>query len=126
MKYEELPENMQKQIDELKHYAQTIQSDVLDALESTENLDEFAAWFKEQLRLEKESPEDHKIDQMVVLAHLTQLQFASTIPQSKKTNNEHCLWSGGVTTKQERTLYLIEVSRDMSDCCDINGTPPTQ
>lgn len=41
MKYEELPENMQKQIDELKHYAQTIQSDVLDALESTENLEEF-------------------------------------------------------------------------------------
>jgi hypothetical protein len=31
MKYEELPENIQKQIDELKHYAQTIQSDVLDA-----------------------------------------------------------------------------------------------
>lgn len=71
-------------------------------------LDEFAAWFKEQLRLEKESPEGHKIDQMVVLAHLTQLQFASTIPQSKKTNNEHCLWPGGITTKQERTLDLIK------------------
>ncbi len=71
-------------------------------------LDDFAAWFKEQLRLEKESPEGHKIDQMVVLAHLTQLQFASTIPQSKKTNNEHCLWQGGVTTKQERTLDLIK------------------
>lgn len=70
-------------------------------------LDDFASWFKEQLRLEKESPEGHKIDQMVVLAHLTQLQFASTIPQSKKTNNEHCLWPGGVTTKQERTLGLI-------------------
>jgi hypothetical protein len=41
MKYEELPENMQKQIDELKHYAQTIQSDVLDALEPAENLEEF-------------------------------------------------------------------------------------
>jgi ferritin-like metal-binding protein YciE len=40
MKYEELPEDIQKQIDELKHYAQTIQSDVLDALESTENLEE--------------------------------------------------------------------------------------
>ena len=37
MKYEELPENMQKQIDELKHYAQTIQSDVLDSLESAES-----------------------------------------------------------------------------------------
>jgi hypothetical protein len=41
MKYEKLPEKNQKQLDELKHYAQTIQSDVLDALESTENLDEF-------------------------------------------------------------------------------------
>jgi len=41
MKYEELPENIQKQIDELKHYVQTIQSDVLDALESAENLEEF-------------------------------------------------------------------------------------
>lgn len=69
-------------------------------------LDEFAAWFKEQLRLEKESPEGHKIDQMVVLAHLTQLQFASTIPQSKKTNNEHCLWPGGVTTKQAYSRIL--------------------
>ena len=51
---------------------------------------------------------------MVVLAHLTQLQFASTIPQSKKTNNEHCLWPGGVTTKQERTLDLIKeaISRE--------------
>ncbi len=41
MKYEELPENMRKQIDELKHYAQTIQSDALDALESAESLKEF-------------------------------------------------------------------------------------
>ena len=41
MKYEELPENIQKQIDELKHYAQTTQSDVLDALESAESLEEF-------------------------------------------------------------------------------------
>jgi hypothetical protein len=44
--------------------------------------------FNEQLRLEKQS-EGYKIDQMVVLAHLTRLLFASTIPQSKKTNNEH-------------------------------------
>lgn len=41
MKYEELPEKMQKQIDELKHYAQTIQSDVLDVIESAESLEEF-------------------------------------------------------------------------------------
>lgn len=41
MKYEELPENIQKQIDELKHYAQTIQSDVLNALESAESQEEF-------------------------------------------------------------------------------------
>jgi hypothetical protein len=69
-------------------------------------LDEFASWFKEQLRLEKE--EGHKIDQMVVLAHLTQLQFASTIPQAKKTNNEHIPWPGGITTKQRMTLDLID------------------
>ncbi len=41
MKYEELPENIQKQVDELKHYAQTIQADVLDALESAESPEEF-------------------------------------------------------------------------------------
>lgn len=41
MKYEELPENMQKQIDELKHYSQTIQSDVLDSLESAESQEKF-------------------------------------------------------------------------------------
>lgn len=41
MKHEELPEDMQKQIEELKHYAQTIQSDVLDAIESAESLEEF-------------------------------------------------------------------------------------
>ena len=41
MKYEELPENIQKQVEKLKHYAQTIQSDVMDALESAESLGEF-------------------------------------------------------------------------------------
>jgi hypothetical protein len=41
MKYEELPENIQKQIDELKHYPQTIRSDVLDALESADRLEGF-------------------------------------------------------------------------------------
>jgi len=41
MKFEELSANTQKQIDSLKHYAQTIQSDVLDALESAEHLEEF-------------------------------------------------------------------------------------
>ncbi len=39
--YEELPEDVQKHIDELKHYSQTIQPDVLDALESAESLEEF-------------------------------------------------------------------------------------
>ncbi|MDO8726463.1 MAG: DEAD/DEAH box helicase [Candidatus Methanoperedens sp.] len=71
-------------------------------------LDEFAAWFKEQLRLEYKTEGGHKIDQMVVLAHLTQLQFASTIPQSQKTNNTHCAWPGGMTTKQQRTIELIK------------------
>lgn len=41
MKYEEFPKNIQKQIDEMKHYSQTIQSDVLDALESAESPEEF-------------------------------------------------------------------------------------
>lgn len=41
MNYEELPENMHKQIDELKHYSLTIQSDVLDAIESAKSLEEF-------------------------------------------------------------------------------------
>jgi len=68
-------------------------------------LDSFAVWFKEQLRMEKE--EDHKIDQMMVLAHLTQLQFASTIPQSPKTNNEKAPWTFGLTTKQQRSIELV-------------------
>ncbi|MBU4223085.1 MAG: hypothetical protein KKA10_15955 [Euryarchaeota archaeon] len=41
MKFEELPEDMQKQIDELKHYAQTIHMDVLDDIESAESLEDF-------------------------------------------------------------------------------------
>jgi hypothetical protein len=41
MKYEELPENMQKELYELKNYAQAIQSGVLDALESTNSIEEF-------------------------------------------------------------------------------------
>ncbi|CAG0970996.1 MAG: SNF2-related protein [Candidatus Methanoperedens sp.] len=69
-------------------------------------LDDFASWFKKQLRMEKE--EGHKIDQMMVLAHLTQLQFASTIPQSPKTNTKDAQWSFGPTTKQQRTIELIK------------------
>ena len=41
MKYEELPKNMQEQIDTLNHGALTIPTDVLDAMESTESLEEF-------------------------------------------------------------------------------------
>ena len=41
IKYEELPENMQKQVDELNHYSLAIQSDVLDSLESAESQEEF-------------------------------------------------------------------------------------
>jgi hypothetical protein len=43
MKYEELPWNIQKQVDEPKHYSQTIQSDVLDSLESSESPEEFSS-----------------------------------------------------------------------------------
>ncbi|MFH1096700.1 MAG: SNF2-related protein, partial [Candidatus Desantisbacteria bacterium] len=69
-------------------------------------MDNFATWFKNQLRMEKE--EGHKIDQMVILAHLTQLQFASTIPQSPKTAIEGNPWKFGLTTKQMRVLELIK------------------
>ncbi|MFH0904787.1 MAG: helicase-related protein [Methanobacteriota archaeon] len=69
-------------------------------------LDNFAVWFKKQLRMEKE--EGHKIDQMVILAHLTQLQFASTIPQSPKTEIEGNPWHFGLTTKQMRVLELVK------------------
>ncbi len=68
-------------------------------------LDNFASWFKEQLRLEREG--DHKIDQMMILAHLTILQFASTIPQSPKTNTDKAPWSFGLTTKQQRAVELV-------------------
>lgn len=71
-------------------------------------LDNFAAWFKEQLKMEREG--GHKIDQMVVLAHLTQLQFASTIPQSPKTNTQEAPWKSGPTTKQQRAIEIIKES----------------
>lgn len=41
MKFEELPEELQKHVVDLKFCSQTIQSDVLDSLESAENLGEF-------------------------------------------------------------------------------------
>ncbi len=41
MDFEELPEDIQEQINMLKHGAQTIQSDVWDALESAKDLKEF-------------------------------------------------------------------------------------
>ena len=69
-------------------------------------LDEFANWFKQQLELEKEG--GHKIDQMIILAHLTKLQFASTIPQSPSTNFTGFEWIGALTTKQAKTLELIK------------------
>jgi len=67
-------------------------------------MDNFAQWFKEQLRMEKES--GHKIDQMIVLAHLTQLQFASTVPQSPKTALKDMPYVG-FTTKQMRAMELV-------------------
>ncbi|MGB8216288.1 MAG: SNF2-related protein [Candidatus Methanoperedens sp.] len=69
-------------------------------------LDNFASWFKDQLRMEKE--DGHKIDQMMVLAHLTKLQFASTIPQSPQTDTKDAPWTYGQTTKQERTIELVK------------------
>ncbi len=69
-------------------------------------LDEFANWFKQQLELEKEG--GHRIDQMIILAHLTKLQFASTIPQSPSTNFTGFEWTGDLTTKQAKTMELIK------------------
>ncbi len=69
-------------------------------------LDDFAAWFREQLEKEKEG--GHKIDQMIILAHLTKLQFASTIPQSPTTNCPGFEWTGDLTTKQAKTLEIIK------------------
>jgi ERCC4-related helicase len=45
---------------------------------------------------------------MMVLAHLTQLQFASTIPQSSKTNTKVAQWTYGLTTKQQRAIELVK------------------
>jgi SNF2 family DNA or RNA helicase len=69
-------------------------------------LDEFATWFRQQLELEKEG--GHKIDQMIILAHLTKLQFASTIPQSPSTNFTGFEWTGDLTTKQAKTMEIIK------------------
>ena len=69
-------------------------------------LDEFANWFKQQLELEKEG--GHKIDQMIILAHLTKLQFASTIPQSPSTNFTGFEWTGNLTTKQAKAMEIIK------------------
>jgi hypothetical protein len=41
MNFKDLPEDLQEQIDMLKHGALTIQADVWDALESTESIEEF-------------------------------------------------------------------------------------
>jgi hypothetical protein len=41
MKFEDLPPEVQEQVNQLKHFSQTIQADVLGALESAKNLDEF-------------------------------------------------------------------------------------
>ena len=69
-------------------------------------LDNFASWFREQLEKEKEG--GHRIDQMIILAHLTKLQFASTIPQSPTVNCPGFEWIGSLTTKQSKTLEIIK------------------
>jgi SNF2 family DNA or RNA helicase len=70
-------------------------------------LEEYARWFKEQLELMK-IDSNHNISQAIILSHLTKLQFATTIPQSKKTDITDFEWEYGTTVKQDKTLELIE------------------
>lgn len=41
MKFEELPEDIQKEMKNMKYYSQTLQADISDAMESSNNLEEF-------------------------------------------------------------------------------------
>jgi len=70
-------------------------------------LEEFAHWFEKQLELMK-IDSTHNINTAIVLAHLTKLQFAATVPQSSKTDIKNFEWSHGTTAKQEKTIELVK------------------
>ncbi len=72
MDFEELPEDIQEQINMLKHGAQTIQSDVWDALESAKDLKEF------QLQV------DNCMDELISEAQGVRM----TLGTGKRSNNQ--------------------------------------
>jgi SNF2 family DNA or RNA helicase len=78
-------------------------------------LENFANWFREQLRLQK-IDSSHNISTAIILAHLTKLNFASTIPQSHQINKDNSgpAWTHGLTPKQEKVIELVKeaVSND--------------
>jgi SNF2 family DNA or RNA helicase len=72
-------------------------------------LENFASWFREQLKLQK-IDSSHNISTAIILAHLGKLDFASTIPQSPKMNKEKkgIDWTYNLTKKQEKVIELVK------------------
>ncbi|AGB50781.1 DNA/RNA helicase, superfamily II, SNF2 family (plasmid) [Methanomethylovorans hollandica DSM 15978] len=69
-------------------------------------LENYAKWFREQLEIMKYDS-SHNISNAIVISHLTKLQFASTIPQSSKTDIPGFEWNHDSTQKQIKTIELI-------------------
>ena len=69
---------------------------------------DFADWFEEQMRLERDTYGEHRMKGVEILAQLSKLQFASTIPQSPRVNDPKiATWNGqGMTEKQKKTIEL--------------------
>ena len=69
---------------------------------------DFAEWFEEQMRLERDTYGEHRMKGVEILAQLSKLQFASTIPQSPRVNDPKiATWNGqGMTEKQKKTIEL--------------------
>ena len=69
---------------------------------------DFAEWFEEQMRLERDTFGEHRMKGVEILAQLSKLQFASTIPQSPRVNDPKiATWNGqGMTEKQKKTIEL--------------------
>jgi SNF2 family DNA or RNA helicase len=72
-------------------------------------LEEFANWFEKQLALMKIDT-SHNINTAIILAHLTKLQFAATIPQSEKTDIPGFEWNYDLTMKQKKTVELTKAA----------------
>lgn len=72
-------------------------------------LEEFANWFEQQLALMKVDT-SHNINTAIILAHLTKLQFAATIPQSEKTDIAGFEWEYDLTMKQKKTIELTKTA----------------